>query len=174
MVYKRCTAISLFVKYVLEIFTWAVEIFMSVDICIDIYVFIYYIGVSPMQFNNNDFIIFSPVQFNTQTKNRVLYSVQCTDKNHEKILRKRQKFFPNFFQRRIFLAKLANFSHDFLTIFVSVYTNSPNATSALYVLYLVLTLTCCILNGIDTNKSYPKCSLYYESFQNSQINALLN
>jgi len=31
-----------------------------------------------------------------------------TDKNHEKIMRKRQKIFPNFLGMRIFLSKLAN------------------------------------------------------------------
>jgi len=33
-----------------------------------------------------------------------------TDKNREKIMRKRQKIVPNFVKMRIFLSKLANYS----------------------------------------------------------------
>ena len=47
-----------------------------------------------------------------------------TDKNREKIMRKRQKMSPNFLKMRIFLSKLANNSHfekigDFLLSFSS-------------------------------------------------------
>jgi len=61
-----------------------------------------------------------------------IWIIYCTYKNHRKNWRKRQKVFPNFLKMRIFLSKLANnspfstkifslsFSHDFLTIFVSV------------------------------------------------------
>jgi len=56
-----------------------------------------------------------------------LFPVLCTEKNQEKMSRKRLKIFPNFLKMRIFLSKLANishclFSHDFLTLFVSVLT----------------------------------------------------
>jgi len=42
--------------------------------------------------------------------------VTCTDKNHEKFLRKRQKNFPNFLNMRIFLSKLANIGENCLSL----------------------------------------------------------
>jgi len=40
-----------------------------------------------------------------------------TDKDRERIMRKRQKDFPNFLKMRVFLSKLANYSPILTKIF---------------------------------------------------------